>query len=299
MQKQKPKSKIFNIFNQFQQKMQSRKFVIHPLFLIVGIVMFLLGQGFMFVCYTLCVFLHELSHMVVAKKLGYVCNRIKLMPFGAVLEAESDEFCPKDEILIAVAGPLCNLLLSLICVTFWWISPETYHLTCDFAVANLVCGVFNLLPIFPLDGGRVLLAIISINHDRKLSVKVVKVITIVFGFILFFIFIISLAVCPNFSIGVMGFTLIVSAFSEDKKTTYKRIIGASIKRKKLKHGLQTRAIMVSQDLTLGEAYSKLSFNHFNFIYVCNDDFEILKIITESQLSYLLNKYGSTEKLANL
>lgn len=299
LQKQKKINKISLKFKKILLKMRNSRFVVHPLFLLIGLFCFLVGQGFVFCCYTLCVFLHELVHMIVAKKLGYVCNKIKLMPFGAVLDAESDEFCYKDEILIAISGPLFNLLMSLICVTFWWINPATYYLTCDFAVANLVCGIFNLLPIFPLDGGRVLLAIISKNHDRKFSVKIVKIVTICFGFILFGFFILTFFTFPNLSLGVMGFTLVFSAFSEDKNTAYKRVIALPIKRKKLKHGLQTKIVMIDKNQTLRSVYLKLSFNHYNFVYVCDEDFKILSVLDESKLNLLLEKHGNNARLVDV
>lgn len=301
-QKSQNKDKKIKIFVKIKSlilKLRNCKFVIHPLFLLVGLFCFLVGQGFIFCCYTLCVFLHELAHMIVAKKLGYICNKIKLMPFGAVLDAESDEFSYKDEILIAVVGPLTNILLCLICVTLWWINPATYYITCDFAVANLVCGLFNLLPIFPLDGGRVLLAFISINHDRKFSVKIVKIVTICFGFILFGLFILTFFKNFNLSLGIMGFTLVFSAFSEDKNTTYKRIIALPIKRKKLKHGLQTKILMIDKNQSLRNVYMKLSFNHYNFVYVCDENFKILHVLDENKINMLLDKFGNNAKLIDI
>ncbi len=290
------KNKILRFFALSVKKLQKMRFVVHPLFIIVGVLMAFLGQGFMFCAYTLCVLIHELGHMLIARKLGYFCARIKLMPFGAVFEAESDEFCPKDEILIAVTGPLVNLVVALIIVCLWWVYPNCYYITCDFAIANLVCGVFNLVPIFPLDGGRVVLALISKNFDRKLSVKIVKIITIIFAVVMFVVFCISLVVYPNFSIGVMSVTLLFSAFSEDKNTAYKKLISLSIKRKKLNHGLQVKEICVSMNLTLQTVFKKLSFNHYNFIYILDDNFKILGKISESDLNQMIERFGHDEKI---
>lgn len=106
-------------FQKMKAKLQKIKFVIHPLFLLYGAVCFVLGIGKIFLTFSVCIICHELVHMIVAKRLGYACSRIKLMPYGAVLEAESDEFNPRDEVMIALSGPLFNLICALIFVALF------------------------------------------------------------------------------------------------------------------------------------------------------------------------------------
>lgn len=273
--------------NKLLSKLQKIKLVIHPLFLLLGVVLFAVGLGKLFIIYTLCAVLHEGAHALVARKLGYVCARVKLMPYGAVLEAESDEFVPRDEIIIALVGPLSNLLFALVCVCAWWIFPESYYLTSDFVVANMSCALFNLLPIFPLDGGRVVLSFFSKNHDRKFAVKVVKIVTIIFSILLFILFVVVAFFSVNFSIGIISILLMASAFSEDKNTSFKRIISMPIKRKKLLHGLPVNFVMVDQNMSLTKVLSKLSFNHYNYVLICDDNFEILSKLSESELERAL------------
>lgn len=287
LQNSNKKSKILINFKNFTTKLQKSVFVLHPLFLVVGVVLCLCGLGKLFVIYTICALLHEGGHAVVARRLGYKCMRVKLMPYGAVLEAESDEFTPRDEILISIAGPVVNIVLVFVCVCFWWVEPGSYYFTCDFVVANLSCGIFNLLPIFPLDGGRVVLSMFSVNHDRKFAVKTVKTITIIFAIILFFLFIILSFFTLNLTIGVMSIMLVVSALNEDKNTAYKKIVSASIKRKKLMHGLNVKSVLIGVDMPLKKVISKLSFNHYNFIIVCDQNFNIVSTITETQFDQLM------------
>ncbi|KIN62683.1 Metallopeptidase, M50 family [Sulfitobacter noctilucicola] len=108
--------------------------------------------------------LHELAHSVVARHLGVPINGITLFLFGGVAEMDAEPTAAKDELLIAVAGPLMSLCLA---IGFWALSlmagagnlvatiPEVLSYL---ALINLILALFNMVPAFPLDGGRVLRA---------------------------------------------------------------------------------------------------------------------------------------------
>jgi len=108
------------------------------------------------------VFLHELSHSYIAKKNGLPIARITLFFFGGVSEMSAE---PKDaalEVRMAVAGPLASFLIAIVLGAFWYLTvlvngPVPIIATLYYAAfLNGVLGAFNLIPAFPLDGGRVL-----------------------------------------------------------------------------------------------------------------------------------------------
>lgn len=108
------------------------------------------------------VLLHELSHSLVAKHHGMKVDRITLFFFGGMASTHEEHISPKREFQMAIAGPAISLLIS-------GISLAVYNITETFFIAaianylfriNLILAVFNLVPGFPLDGGRVLRAII-------------------------------------------------------------------------------------------------------------------------------------------
>ena len=105
---------------------------------------------------------HELSHSIVANRLGIPVRRITLFVFGGVSHLESDPRTPREEFLIAIAGPATSFLIAALLGALWVIlSPirEPAAVAAGYlAVANAVIAVFNLIPGFPLDGGRVLRA---------------------------------------------------------------------------------------------------------------------------------------------
>ena len=132
------------------------KLSIHPLFFVLGFFYAVTGQIFIFVICTLTAVVHELGHSFVSANLGYRLNKITLMPFGAVVVGSIDGLSFKDQTKIALAGPIINLLISLFFIATWWIYPNLYAYTDVVVYANLSMALVNLLPIYPLDGGRVM-----------------------------------------------------------------------------------------------------------------------------------------------
>ncbi|WP_299417775.1 site-2 protease family protein [uncultured Sulfitobacter sp.] len=108
--------------------------------------------------------LHELAHSVVARHLGVPIKSITLFLFGGVAELEAEPKSGLAELWIAIAGPLMSLVLAL---GFWGlagagtliaIAPAIPSVLSYLALINLVLALFNMVPAFPLDGGRVLRA---------------------------------------------------------------------------------------------------------------------------------------------
>src|SRR5579871_521708 len=105
------------------------------------------------------VLLHELSHSLVARRLGLHVDSITLFIFGGVSNLSSDATRPWDEFVVAVVGPLTSLALAGVC----WILGQVLAdgagvagaLLAYVGFANAVIGLFNLVPGFPLGGGRV------------------------------------------------------------------------------------------------------------------------------------------------
>jgi len=114
----------------------------------------------------LSVLAHELSHSLVVKAEGGNVDRITLFIFGGVAQMDDEPRSPGREFLMAAAGPGMSLVLALLCFvafvaavaarTEWWVWAPLRYLS----AINLAVGVFNLLPGFPLDGGRVLRSVL-------------------------------------------------------------------------------------------------------------------------------------------
>jgi Zn-dependent protease len=102
--------------------------------------------------------LHELGHSVVARAKGSYIHEIVLYPFGGAAKISNIPKRPMDEIMVALAGPAVSLALALIFNQIEWLSFLGY--------LNGMLFFFNILPVFPMDGGRVLRAALTIKKGR-------------------------------------------------------------------------------------------------------------------------------------
>ena len=105
------------------------------------------------------VVLHELGHALAARYFGIETDNITLYPFGGIASIRGMPRSPKQEFVIAAAGPAVNAVLFFSASLFWGLIGGQIVLT--FAALNFVMGVFNLIPAFPMDGGRILRAVLS------------------------------------------------------------------------------------------------------------------------------------------
>jgi len=113
---------------------------------------------------------HELAHSVVARRSGIKIKNITLLIFGGVASMEEIPRKPKLEIRMALAGPIMSVIIGVVVFvpTYFFISPESagpiiYPFIYNFGLINLVLGFFNMLPAFPMDGGRVLRAMLAMR----------------------------------------------------------------------------------------------------------------------------------------
>lgn len=155
------------------------------------------------------VFGHELSHALMGRTEGIEIEEIVLHPFGGLARMRTQPESPRAEFRIAVAGPAASFLISLIAFAGMWIAAR---LSLNFGIAffffvgagNLLLAIFNLFPGYPLDGGRVLRAIVwkrSGNMREATRIagfcgQLMALVLIVFG--------IYMAVAPTFRAYFMG-----------------------------------------------------------------------------------------------
>ena len=217
--------------------------------------------------HVLFVILHELSHFLTAKKLGYLPQKLHLTFFGASLEGD-DDFLIGDEIKIVLAGPIFNLCVIVVCYLMFWFEPESYIFLHDILLANWSIFLFNILPIFPLDMGRFLLVFFSRRFDRKSALKKTKKISFMFVFLMFIVFLVSFFFEYNFTLGFVCVNLASLLMKNTKDTSYKRQLFAYRKVEKFKKGLIERTVYVEQGCPNYKLYSFIDEYHFfRFVFI--------------------------------
>jgi stage IV sporulation protein FB len=235
--------------------MKNLKIKVHWSFLLLGILMLFFGKLQTFFWCLLCVILHEMGHSIIGKKLGYKLNIITLMPYGAMLSGQSAPFSESDEIKIAIAGPLVNAILIILSIALWWIFPSLYNFTYDFVLANIFTLSFNILPVYPLDGGRICLAMISKNMGRAKAYKVTKIIGFVVTGIIFILFFISFIYKLNYMLGINALFMLIGLMENDTDVYYQKL--NNFERFRFNFG---GCVKLSENDTIFEAYKQVVEN---------------------------------------
>ena len=166
--KQKPK----------RRNEEGRTFRVHPLFLLAGAYACLSRSLLLYLGAVLVALEHECAHSFAAARLGFRLNRVVLMPYGAVISGNLEGISFKDEIRVAAAGPLCNLFTALLFAALWWLFPDTYAYTDTAFYLSLFIGAGNLLPLYPLDGGRVFKCALAMKAGEKTALKICRTISV-------------------------------------------------------------------------------------------------------------------------
>lgn len=252
-------------------------FSIHPLFYLLGFYNAITGQIFTFVIYTLTALVHELGHSVVANSLGYKLNKITLMPYGAVVSGQIEGLNFNDEVKIALAGPLINIAIGLLFVASWWLFPQTYAYTDVVAFANFSMAIINLLPVFPLDGGRVLMASLGTILGNEKATKICTVVGILTSIGLFILFLIGVF-NGIVNVSILFFSLFVffGVIGKTKENKYVKIY-VGLSKEKLARGVAYKKQALDKSVTVKKMLSVLDCDSINEIVVFDGQKEIAKL----------------------
>jgi len=143
------------------------------------------------------VFVHELAHSLVARAKGIRMQSITLLMFGGIAQMEEGTPEPKTELPMALAGPLMSLVFGFVCCGLVYVVPEMtanpgYQGLLIFVfgylgLLNIILCVFNLIPAFPMDGGRVLRAVLAtrmpLDRATGIAATVGKIFAVIFGIV--------------------------------------------------------------------------------------------------------------------
>lgn len=152
------------------------------------------GVVFVVILFT-CVVLHEFGHILMARRYGIKTPDVTLLPIGGVASLERMPEKPGQEIMVALAGPAVNLIIAVFLLILLGgqidfenlesIEHAPVDLLSQVALANIVLFVFNLIPAFPMDGGRVLRAGLAMIMDyapaTRMAATIGQGIAILFG----------------------------------------------------------------------------------------------------------------------
>ncbi len=224
---------------------------IHPLFLAAGLVSAFTGDLLLFLAAALAAAEHECAHAFVARRYGFALDKLVLMPYGAVLSGDIAGIGKKQELAVLVAGPLANAVTALAFVALWWLFPETYPYTEAAASVSFSLFLVNLLPAYPLDGGRILHLLLSPLGERRANV-VCRAVTLLTALGVLAYFIWTCFFDAAWTALVFSVLLAAGAFGGGRyaRMTFSR-------EKSFARGLEERRVVIAAERTVQDAFRHL------------------------------------------
>ena len=265
---------------------------IHPTFYLV-ILWFLICGGIVeFAIFSIVLAIHEFGHYYVSKKQGYTLEKFYIAPYGACLNYKEKQFERRDEIKIAMAGPIVNLICAFLFIALWWVFPQTYVYSLSFVEESLFLALFNLIPAYPLDGGRVLVAISSHKRGREKAVKKAKIFNLTFSIIFFSLFVISWFYSFNPTFALATVFMLSGMLEGEFGAKYKN---SFLFKKRVPPFSKSRHLVVPENLFFKDLLKKIDGDCYTIFEVLSEKGEII-FLTETQVINYCVKFGGGERL---
>lgn len=272
------------------------KLTIHPLFFVFGLYFAFTGKVFLFLTFTMTALAHEYGHAFAAERLGYKMNKITLMPYGAVINGAIDGLSYKDEVTVALAGPLTNLFICLFFTAAWWLVPEIYAYTDTVLFANLSIAAINLIPAYPLDGGRIVAAALSLKHKPKNVFKAMRIIGAIIGALLLALFFVTLFGSPNFSLLFFSLFILVGALKKTDERAYVKAYGKSLSGNTVK---ECKTLLVGKNVPLKNLMAKTVDEYAYSINIFDEKKQTTRELSIEQTQKLLASYRYYDRICDV
>ncbi|SDK57881.1 M50 family metallopeptidase [Natronincola ferrireducens] len=246
---------------------------------------------------------HELAHSFVAIYYGVNVTEIELFPFGGVARAENYlDLDPFKEMVISIVGPIVNFVLLLIAIMIQSYITTQVDILLFFIFINLTIGLFNMLPILPLDGGRILRAYLSNKIGFKKATKFMIKLSKIIASSLFIISIyLGTKNTENFFLTGIAIFLYFKAHNEAEKIGYTFIYQIVTKKKQLldKGIMDVKYLTALESIDLRKVLQEFSTSKYHFVTVINTKGKVLGNISESEILDAIIQYNYKLTLANL
>jgi len=232
-----------------------------------------------------CIVLHELGHAMVAKYYKLPISQITLFIFGGVAEIKKEPQTPKVEFLMAIAGPIVSIVLSGILYLFTMIGQHSHWpipviaVTGYLALINIVLAVFNLIPAFPLDGGRIFRSVLWwIKKDFGWATKVSSRVGSGFGLILIFLGIFAL-ITGNFISGVWFVILGLFLQKAAAMSRSQYMISHELRGEKVQKFMTKNPISVPPDVSIKKFVDQFVYSSYHHLYPVTENGNLMGYIS--------------------
>lgn len=253
----------------------------------------------------LSIIAHEFMHSLIAQNASLPIKGITLFIFGGVAHMEDEPPSAKTEFSIAVAGPITSIVLGVLFYgialagrNYAWPLPVTAVFS-YLGVINWVLAGFNLLPAFPLDGGRILRSVLwSIQKDLRRATKTASRIGVGFS-ILFMVIGAVQFISGNFIGGIWIF--VIGMFLQGaSRTSYRQLlIRQSLEGEPISRFMNTNPVTVPSTVTIEELVENYMYQHHFKMFPVVDNGELLGCVTTKDIKEIPRSEWSTKKVEDL
>jgi len=260
------------------------------------------GVVFILALFT-CVVLHEFGHALTAKRFNIKTRDITIYPIGGIASLERLPEKPGQELLVAFAGPAVNIVIAFLLWIYMQstgtmpdletLKSTAYQQNPPFVfnlfATNIALVVFNLIPAFPMDGGRVLRALLAFKMNRSKATRIAATIgQVLAGVFVFF------GIFYNVWLVFIGLFIYFGAGSEAAYETTKSLLSGF----RVADVLIRKFTTLSPDDSLDKAVHVLLEGHEqDFLVTVNE--EVIGILTRKRLIYGLSALGKSASISNV
>ncbi|HRF81494.1 MAG TPA: site-2 protease family protein [Flavobacteriales bacterium] len=258
--------------------------------------------GFVLIVFA-CVVLHEFGHALTAQRFGVGTRDITLLPIGGVASLERMPEDPKQEFWITVAGPLVNLViagLAFVVLALSGIVLLTTDLLNDLSgwsgvltflfTANIGLFLFNLIPAFPMDGGRILRSLLSMRMDRTKATRIATMI----GRVLAIGFVVLAFYDGAPFLGIIGLFIFMAAGAEARVVQQK----ANVQALRVGQRVRTDIPRMAPSATVQDAWNAITMIDQHVVLIMDQGL-FRGLVMKEDLRLALGDGRGTESIARL
>jgi len=248
---------------------------------------------------------HELSHSLVARRFGTPMKGITLFIFGGVAQMEEESRSPKAEFYMAIAGPIPSLVIAGACYALTAAAEAAAAPVLVTGVLrylawiNMIVAFFNLLPAFPMDGGRVLRAILwGRTKDVRRATRIASKIGGAFGIVLIILGIFSL-LAGNL-VGGLWWCLIGIFLRSIAQSSYRQVlVRETLMGEPVRRFMKEDPITVSRNVTVKDLVENYMYRHHYQMFPVVTDGELEGCVTTEEVKSVPRSEWDTTRVADL
>ncbi|HAT4123794.1 peptidase M50 [Clostridium perfringens] len=257
---------------------------------------FILGFKFNLALAFFWIIIHELAHYFVLFKLNIESEKFKLHILGARLEIKDyEDLSSREKLIVCFAGPILNGIVAIIFFCIYKLIFKSEYIYSTYEI-NLVLFIFNLLPTYPLDGGKILGAILEEKMIFKDVNNILIKISYSFGIAFILLSILGVMILGEINITsiLAGIFIIYLSYNERRKVMYIIMGDITKKRERLinKKYIDSRVTSVYCEQDMVNLLRIIDKNRFNIFYVLDEEMNLLYVLRENEIIETLKTIGN-------